>query len=401
MPWQNGFALGLDKRIIEYLPPIFIALQRRLLFVATPGTLLSSLQGLPKLALSYIFKGLDSVNPVESKDERIRMLKRVEFYSVVEAGALGLLSGLILLLFTLWIEAYRGTILESEFWDNVVILGIIIAVGVIITMIELTVMYFLSLRNARIIASLNEQSTSSEDIDEQVMVALVNAGLQTPNNTGEFFGINPRKHMSKLSIALAAFFLKTKVSGSRAIIKMMWKRFAIRVLGRTVSRGALELASLPVFAFWNMLVMRSTIRELRMRSEMPLREDELVEFITMDSTDSTELCLDTIEEHIFCHGDVHPNVERIFKRIHDGEGTSWNSDVRSRLSKRQHEDFSKSQIDLALRTLLVTMAIDPRSRRKQRKLFKQLKERCENNEIKPYEITHSILNGKPLPQWNS
>ena len=56
--------------------------------MATPGTLLSSLQGLPKLALSYIFKGLDSVNPVESKDERIRMLKRVEFYSVVEAGGI-------------------------------------------------------------------------------------------------------------------------------------------------------------------------------------------------------------------------------------------------------------------------------------------------------------------------
>ncbi|MDP6224459.1 MAG: hypothetical protein QGF34_05310 [Candidatus Poseidoniaceae archaeon] len=368
--------------------------------MATPGTLLSSLQGLPKLALSYIFKGLDSVNPVESKDERIRMLKRVEFYSVVEAGALGLLSGLILLLFTLWIEAYRGTILESEFWDNVVILGIIIAVGVIITMIELTVMYFLSLRNARIIASLNEQSTSSDDIDEQVMVALVNAGLQTPNNTGEFFGINPRKHMSKWSIALAAFFLKTKVSGSRAIIKMMWKRFAIRVLGRTVSRGALELASLPVFAFWNMLVMRSTIRELRMRSEMPLREDELIEFITMDSTGSTELCLDTIEEHIFCHGDVHPNVERIFKRIHD-ERVSWNSNVRNRLSKRQHDEFSQSKIELEIRTLIVTMAIDPRSSRKQRKLFKQLKERCENNEIEPYDITHSILNGKPLPNWTS
>ena len=128
---------------------------------------------------------------------------------------------------------------------------------------------------------------------------------------------------------------------------------------------------------------------------------ELVEFITMDSNDQTELCLDTIEEHIFCHGDVHPNVERIFKRIHDSERASWNPDMRSRLSKRQHDEFSQSQIELAIRTLLVTMAIDPRSRRKQRKLFKQLKERCENNDIKPYEITHSILNGKPLPTWNS
>lgn len=369
--------------------------------MATPGTLLSSLQGLPKLALSYIFKGLDSVNPVESKDERIRMLKRVEFYSVVEAGALGLLSGLILLLFTLWIESYRGTIFESVFWDNAAVLGIIVAVGVIITMIELTVMYFLSLRNARMIASLNEQSTSSEDIDEQVMVALVNAGLQTPNNTGEFFGINPREHMSRWSIAIAALFLKTKVSGSRAIIKMMWKRFAIRVLGRTVSRGALELASLPVFAFWNMLVMRSTVRELRMRSEMPLREDELVEFIAMNPNDSPELCLDTIEEHIFCHGDVHPNVERVFKRIHAVEGTSWSSNERSRLANRQYDEFSQSQTELAIRTLLVTMAVDPRSRRKQNKLLKVLKERCQEVDIEPRDITHSILNGKPLPAWLS
>ena len=369
--------------------------------MATPGTLLSSLQGLPKLALSYIFKGLDSVNPVESKDERIRMLKRVEFYSVVEAGALGLLSGLILLLLTLWIESYRGTIFESVFWDNAAVLGIIVAVGVIITMIELTVMYFLSLRNARMIASLNEQSTSSEDIDEQVMVALVNAGLQTPNNTGEFFGINPREHMSRWSIAIAALFLKTKVSGSRAIIKMMWKRFAIRVLGRTVSRGALELASLPVFAFWNMLVMRSTVRELRMRSEMPLREDELVEFIAMNPNDSPELCLDTIEEHIFCHGDVHPNVERVFKRIHAVEGTSWSSNERSRLANRQYDEFSQSQTELAIRTLLVTMAVDPRSRRKQNKLLKVLKERCQEVDIEPRDITHSILNGKPLPAWLS
>ena len=368
--------------------------------MASPGNLLSGLQGLPKLALSYIFRGMDTINPVESKDERIRMLKRVEFYSVVEAGGLGLLSGLMLLLVTIWVDSYRGMIFENAFWDGIAILAIIIVLGILITMVELTMMYFFSLRNARMIASLNEQSTSSEDIDEQVMVALVNAGLQTPNNTGEFFGINPRKHIARWQIALAAIFLKTKVSGSRAIIKMMWKRFAIRVLGRTVSRGALELASLPVFAFWNMMVMRSTIRELRLRSEMPLREDELAEFITLNSTDSTDLCLDTIEEHIFCHGDVHPNVERMFRRIHGGTSDhTWDSNSKKRLSNRDLEQYSEGQIHLAIRTLLVTMAIDPRSRRKQNKLFKELQNRCQPLDIKPYDVTHAILNGKELPTW--
>ncbi len=371
--------------------------------MASPGDLLHGLQGLPKLALSYIFRGMDSINPVESKDERIRMLKRVEFYSVVEAGALGLLSGLILLLVTIWVDSYRGMMFENTFWDGIAILGIIIAFGVVITMAELTVMYFLSLRNARMIASLNEQSTSSEDIDEQVMVALVNAGLQTPNNTGEFFGIEPRKHISRWQVVFAAIFLKTKVSGSRAIIKMMWKRFAIRTFGRTVSRGALELASLPVFAFWNMWVMRSTIRELRMRSEMPLREDELVTYISKDSNDSSDLCLDTIEEHIFCLGDVHPNVERLFKHIYeDNNNQSWESTTEQRFAERPFNQYSQSQLHLAIRTLLVTMAIDPRSRRKQNKLLKQLLEMCEEPiEVRPYDITNAILDGKDLPRWTA
>ena len=371
--------------------------------MATPAELIHGLQGLPKVALSYIFKGMDSIGSIESKDERIRMLKRVEFYSVVEAGALGLLSGLVLLLVTIWVDSYRGKLLEDSFWDGIAILAIIILFGVLITMAELTVMYFLSLRNARMIASLNEQSTSSEDIDEQVMVALVNAGLQTPNNTGEFFGINPRKHISRLQIVFAAIFLKTKVSGSRAIIKMMWKRFAIRIFGRTVSRGALELASLPVFAFWNMWVMRVTIRELRLRSEMPLREDDLVSFITLDSGDSSNLCLDTIEEHIFCLGDVHPNIERMFKRIHqENDGHQWNTTANERFAERRFDEYSQSQIDLAIRTLLVTMAIDPRSRRKQNNLLKKLNQLSKNhNEIRPYDITHSILNGKDLPTYYS
>ncbi len=371
--------------------------------MASPGDLLHGLQGLPKLALSYIFRGMDSINPVESKDERIRMLKRIEFYSVVEAGALGILSGLILLFVTIWVDSYRGMIFENTFWDGIAILGIIIAIGVVITMAELTVMYFLSLRNARMIASLNEQSTSAEDIDEQVMVALVNAGLQTPNNTGEFFGINPRKHISRWQVVFAAFFLKTKVSGSRAIIKMMWKRFAIRVFGRTVSRGALELASLPVFAFWNMWVMRSTIRELRMRSEMPLREEELVAYITMNSDDSSDLCLDTIEEHIFCLGDVHPNVERVFRRIYeDSNKQVWKTTSEQRFAQRNLDQYSQSQLYTAIRTLLVTMAIDPRSRRKQNKLLKELNEVVEEEiEIQPNDITHAILNGKELPKWNA
>ena len=119
----------------------------------------------------------------------------------------------------------------------------------------------------------------------------------------------------------------------------------------------------------------------------------------MNSTDSTEICLDAIEEHIFCHGDVHPNVERIFKLIHGDEETqTWNPSLDERFGERELEQYSKSQLEFAIRTLLVVMAIDPRSRRKQKKLLRNLQEINGGYDLKPYDITHSILNGDPLPQ---
>lgn len=119
----NAFVRGLERPTIKTRPPTFISVRYRFSCVATPGSLLNGLQGLPRLAVSYIFKGLDSISPVESKDERIRILKRVEFYSAVEAGALGLLSGLSMLFITILVYSYSGTILSDTFWESTLILA--------------------------------------------------------------------------------------------------------------------------------------------------------------------------------------------------------------------------------------------------------------------------------------
>jgi len=352
--------------------------------VPSAGDLLSGLQGIPKLALKYLFSGIGKIGPMDSKIGRINLLKRVEFYSTIEAGGLGLLSGLLLVLITAMVDANAGSFSENLFWDHVIGLGIIFLLGAIVTVGELVGMYFLSLRNARLIATINEQSTAGDDIDEGVMIALVNAGLQTPNLRGEFHGINPRADLPKWKVVLAAIFLKSKVSVSRSIIKMMWRRFALRVFGRTLSRGVLELASLPVFVFWNMWVMRKTVNELRFRSEIPLREDDIVTYILGDLTDVHQPQLDIgstslqdsihmLTEHIYSVGDVHPNVERIFNRIIERE--DFHAEVTTaplRVLEGRFDARSDEQMVVAMRALCMALVVDPRRKRVHKKLIQRL-----------------------------
>ena len=370
--------------------------------VTTPAALLSSLRGIPRMALSYLFDDSENFKMPKDENQRIEFLKNVEFYAVLEAGSLGLLSGLMIVLATAMIEPFEGLLLEDLWWDSILILGLVIFAGTLITMLELVIMYYLSLRAARLIARINQHSTNHDDTDAQVMYALVNAGLQTPNNRGIFFGIDPRNDIPRWKVLLVAIFFKTKVSVSRTLIKMLWRRFALRVFGRTVSRGALELASLPVFAFWNMWVIRRTISELRFRSEIPLRENDIVEFILGELSHDFEarhLALEMMAEHIYGAGDVHPNIERLFRKIHqmlpqDG----WEVETVTRLRGRNLDVLSDEYVEVCQRSLAISMAMDPRSKRNHRRLFDKLEKRLKTpKEWKISALKKCIISGKSLP----
>ena len=354
------------------------------------------------MALSYLFDNSENFKMPKDESQRIQFLKNVEFYAVLEAGALGLLSGLLIVLATAMIEPFEGRLLEDLWWDRVLILALVVVAGTLITMLELVIMYYLSLRAARLMARINQQSTNDDDTDAQVMYALVNAGLQTPNNRGIFFGINPRNDIPRWKILVAAIFLKTKVSVSRTLIKMLWRRFALRVFGRTLSRGALELASLPVFAFWNMWVIRKTISELRFRSEIPLRENDILEFILgelFQDIEARHLALEMMAEHIYGAGDVHPNIERIFRKIIEmlPSGT-WEADTVPRLRERDLNILSDEYVRVCQRALAISMAIDPRSRKNHQRLFAKLGKRLKTpKEWKISSLQKSIILGKSLP----
>lgn len=369
--------------------------------MGSAADLIAGLQGLPRMALKFLFGNRERLKTPTDETERIEFLENVEFYAVLEAGGLGLLSGLLLVLVTVSVEALQGSFSSDEKIDHLLGLMMAVCLGVVITITELVTMYYLALRQARQIAHINQQSIDEDSIDQEVMVALVNAGLQTPNLKDDFYGINPRQDLPRWKVLLVALFFKSKVSISRSVIKMMWKRFALRVLGRSISRGVLELASLPVFVFWNSWVMRKTVTELRYRSELPRRERDALEFVLgQQENQHHELVMQTLAEHIYIVGDVHPNIARLYTAIAKDVPTVVTSHHLNRLRDQAAlATLSMAEVHTVFRTLTLVMAIDPRRKRAHREFLRLLHDRL--GTLPPWDVKsvqQSILKGHEFPR---
>ena len=81
------------------------------------------------MALSYLFDDSDNFDLPKNQTERLELLKRVEFYAVLESGSLGLLSGLLIVLVTAMIEPFEGRLLDDIWWDRVLNLGLVLLFG--------------------------------------------------------------------------------------------------------------------------------------------------------------------------------------------------------------------------------------------------------------------------------
>lgn len=360
---------------------------------------LDGLKGLPKLAFNYVFQPFKASFSSAKGDRRILLLRRVDFFSSLEAGAAGLLSGLMVLLLVSYVDLLPFAVVETDAWEAWIRLAVVLALGAVITVGEMLLLYYLSLRNARLVSSINHPE-GEDRIDEQALISLVNACLQTPNFRTAFHGINPREHLPRWKLLLAAVFMKTKVSISRALFKMIWRRFALRVLGRSLARGALELASLPVFVFWNMWVMRATMKEVRWRSEVPRREQDLLAYVFggsgLPSEEDRLLVLRAFAGRIQRTGDVHPNIERLFEAVMSELPQGRWHVQEAPLPLSQVKAADPAHFALLHRAFTVAMVVDPRVTRGDRRRLRALHRSIGDESPSLQGLKRSLLEGHPL-----
>jgi len=95
--------------------------------------------------------------------------------------------------------------------------------------------------------------------------ALIAVGLEKKQNQLKEIGINPFDGLSKWAVFTYQILLKLKAALSGFILKLL----LTKILGRYVLRVFIDIAGVPLYAFWNIYGSRHILNEARVRILAP------------------------------------------------------------------------------------------------------------------------------------
>ena len=203
------------------------------------------------------------------------------------------------------------------FWEGLPYYLISFGVGAIATVFEITFILWDGARSALRIGELAQVFDVQESVElERMELSLVRAGLDVPAPRTPWRGIDPLLGSSRWKILIFALLYKLKIAGTSAIVKGLFGKISARLSGRILSRSVVELAAVPVFAFWNAYICRRVMREARVRALGPSLTEELLKRAFPNGFESLDrnlqrVCIACVRDQILIAKCRHPNLIRI------------------------------------------------------------------------------------------
>lgn len=326
-------------------------------------------------------------------------LARIEWWAVACAAVAGALSAAACALAAIYAPAMEHH--PVQHW------ALVLSAMALATLVEITYLYWLSLRAVREMAkAAGLRVHTSSELDEAVALSLARAALELPSPPHNLLEVDPHREASRLGLIAASLLYKAKIALTNFVLKALVRS----VLGRTVTRAMLEWVALPVTALWNGLVMYQVLQEARLRVMGPSAAVLLAEWILAHPTDAGpvsskptpkhKLVLQAVGTSIVANREAHPNVVALSRRLAHGAQLSREVDWGGRAGFL-HDLRQASEEDrlAALRTLIAVAILDGKvTRREQRWL-----ERCFESvgRVTPNTLTKELrrrfVHGEGLP----
>lgn len=325
---------------------------------------------------------------------RISQLKRVSRKAVILSGLLGAITGALIVYLTVLASPMEPG--SGGTWGEYVLYySIVLGIGAFLTIIELLLLYLMTMRNARTIATMvgiNPHTALDDEAKASLLLSLIHAGIEAPNSISPLHGIDPVIKIPRWRLLFAAVAYKAKVSATKILMKAIWRRILVRVLGRSVSRTIIELVSIPVFAGWNAAVTNRVMRELRVRAlgKETVEEALLRLYPNGFETLSDEVrigCLLAVRSQITSIADFHPNVTMLLDRLvekhgrepadFDNDGTIDEDEIREWMRCKVIERFGDLSTEdqlIVTRTFTMACALDGRLRSGHRRTLREMKQ---------------------------
>ena len=176
------------------------------------------------------------------------------------AATIAFAVGALTTVVSVWVEwHYRSEL------DDVTYYALYGSVVVLMLVIELSVLFWLSLKTVHNLACLTGHHRASDDPylpgNDSVPNILARAALEVPDPVINYLGIDPLKYISKYQLIFVGLLYKAKVILTSFAIKFV----LIRMLGKGGMRFWLIWVSVPVTGIWDAITMYKVAREARLR----------------------------------------------------------------------------------------------------------------------------------------
>lgn len=204
-----------------------------------------------------------------------RELRRIEARAVIGGALIGAMAGALGLAITRSGELLAiGVTQDNGDLARWTITGVTLAAIGVVTVIEVVLIYRISLRAVhRMAGAAGVATTSPRQESDRTIASLVAAAMEVPVSRDAFCGVDPLKRCPRWRVWIAAGLYKGKVFLSVLATRLVLRR----LLSRVAVRDLVPFVGVPITAAWDAFVCRRALRDARLRMFARSAAEELLQ----------------------------------------------------------------------------------------------------------------------------
>ncbi|UKN00554.1 hypothetical protein K6119_12515 [Paracrocinitomix mangrovi] len=223
-------------------------------------------------------------------EEEQAQLKSIKVNTLIKAAIAGTLGVLLLYLPYHYFGESLFPVRTFTIPDNPIYSGEVpievefMIYSIVLVMIEIWYLTYINIKAVGAISNVCGHPNPADENYQHNLNALIAVGLEKKQKQLEEIGINPYEGLSKTGVVIFQFLLRLKATASNILFRI----FVKKILGRYALRFVLDMAGIPVYAFWNMWGSSKVIKESKIRVMAPPLIKRVVDILYEENKDNQE-----------------------------------------------------------------------------------------------------------------
>lgn len=200
----------------------------------------------------------------ENEIQKLQKIKKSTLWKAGLAGAIGVI--VLYLPYYIWPEWFPTREVSIPFLDYSLPLEVdFLIYSFVLVFLEIWYLTYINIQSIRDIAKACGFPNVNDDNYQNNLDALIAVGLDKKQKQMEVIGLNPYEGLSTFRVFLYQMLIRLKATLSGIVFKFLIKR----MLGRYAIRAVVDMAGIPVYAFWNARAANTVLNEARVRVLAP------------------------------------------------------------------------------------------------------------------------------------